>query len=353
MRRNDLEVAPPPGTRPDMGPRLWRLVFATFAAVVLAFAVFFVPVPIFYAFLPGPVRNVENLVEVERARTYSSEGKLYLTTVSVDTQVTVPEMIASLLEREKSVVLRHAVTGGASLEQLERLQRLEMRMSQRQAQQVALQALGLGRARARGVRVVETLRDRPAGRLLRAGDVIVSLDGRTVSSTCDVIRGVNRHDIGDEVDMTIRRAGRARHVRLRTVESPNEPGAPFIGVAMQDVGFQFDSGVTVSFKTGQVAGPSAGLMLALALYDRLTPEDLTRGRDVAGTGTIRCDGRVGAIGGIEQKVAGAEAAGAEVFLAPKGNFEAASNAARRLEVVAISSFRDALDFFERRSPSAG
>ena len=329
-----------------MGPRLWRLVFSTFAAVVLAFAVFFVPVPIFYAFLPGPVRNAEDLVKVERARTYPSEGKLYLTTVSVDTQVTVPEMIASLFDDQKSVVLRHAVTGGASLEQLERVQRLEMEMSKRQAQQVALRALGLGRSRGRGARVRDTVPDRPAHRVLRRGDVIVSLDGRRVSSTCDVIRGISRHDVGEEVAMTIRRGGRLREVRLRTVESPNEPRAPFLGVAMEDVGFKFDTGVAVTFKTGQVAGPSAGLMLALALYDRLTPDDLTRGQDVAGTGTIRCDGRVGAIGGIEEKVAGAEAAGAEVFLAPKGNFEAASSAARRLQVVSVSSFRDALDFLE-------
>ena len=67
---------------------------------------------------------------------------------------------------------------------------------------------------------------------------------------------------------------------------------------------------------GQIGGPSAGLMFSLAIYDRLTPDDMTHGREIAGTGEIACDGGVEAIGGIEQKVAGAERQGAEIFLAP-------------------------------------
>ena len=57
-------------------------------------------------------------------------------------------------------------------------------------------------------------------------------------------------------------------------------------------------------------------MFSLGLYDTLTPEDLTGGRTIAGTGTIDPEGRVGPIGGIADKVIGAERAGATVFLVP-------------------------------------
>jgi PDZ domain-containing protein len=104
--------------------------------------------------------------------------------------------------------------------------------------------------------------------------------------------------------------------------------------------------VGVKFKTGEIAGPSAGLMFTLALYDRLTPDDLTDGRKIAGTGTIACGGVVGPIGGVEEKVAGAEDQGAEIFLAPEGNYAAALGVADEIEVVSIATFDDAVEYLE-------
>ena len=75
----------------------------------------------------------------------------------------------------------------------------------------------------------------------------------------------------------------------------------------------------IEIASGDVGGPSAGLMFALGLYDTLTPGDLTGGRTIAGTGTIDLEGEVGGIGGIVDKVVGAERAGASVFLVPAEN----------------------------------
>ena len=78
---------------------------------------------------------------------------------------------------------------------------------------------------------------------------------------------------------------------------------------------------------GDIGGPSAGLMFSLGIYDLLTPGDLTGGKFIAGTGTITVDGKVGAIGGIQQKMSGAKEAGATVFLVPAGNCDEAAAAA--------------------------
>jgi PDZ domain-containing protein len=115
---------------------------------------------------------------------------------------------------------------------------------------------------------------------------------------------------------------------------------------MRDVNYRFDPGIQVDVDTGRIGGPSAGLMLSLAIYDRLTPSDLTGGHVIAGTGTIACDGGVGPIGGIEQKVAGAEDKGAEIFLAPRGNAPSARQVADDIEIVAVDSFADALSYLE-------
>ena len=75
----------------------------------------------------------------------------------------------------------------------------------------------------------------------------------------------------------------------------------------------------VKIRVGDIGGPSAGLMFALGIVDKLTPGNLTGGRFVAGTGEISADGSVGAIGGIQQKMAGARQAGATLFLTPAAN----------------------------------
>ena len=51
----------------------------------------------------------------------------------------------------------------------------------------------------------------------------------------------------------------------------------------------------------EIGGPSAGLMFTLEIYNQLVDEDLTRGHEIAGTGTINEKGEIGPIGGIQQK----------------------------------------------------
>jgi PDZ domain-containing protein len=103
----------------------------------------------------------------------------------------------------------------------------------------------------------------------------------------------------------------------------------------------------VAIDAGNVGGPSAGMMHALAIIDTLTPGEMTNGHVIAGTGTIDYDGSVGAIGGIRQKVVGAEAAGAEYILVPEGNYESALTADHEsIEIVPVTDLDDAIDFLD-------
>lgn len=332
----------------DSPPRtvFWRAIAAGILALAVGFAAFAVPIPLFFTYLPGPTRDVQKLVDVEDARTYSSEGKLLLTTVSVDTQVTLAELVAALFDRTKDVVRKEEVTGGGSLEEVRQQQIAEMRASKQAAREVVLAALGLGTPTGDGARVEATLPGSAASGILRKGDVILSIDGIPVETTCDVGRAVSRRSPGDEVVVRIRRDGNVQTVRLNAGTDPTDSISAFLGIQMVDVNYQFRPEFRVDFQTGRIAGPSAGLMFSLALYDLLTPDDLTQGRVIAGTGTIACDGGVGAIGGIEEKVAGAERRGAQIFLAPAANAAAARGVADEIDVVAISSFEDAVEYLE-------
>ena len=318
-----------------------------FLTIILLFAAFFVPIPVLYEYLPGPAPKVDRLVSVSGARTYSSEGSFRLTTVSVDTQVTFVEWVMSGFDPETAVVTRDQVTGGQSLEDLQRSQEAAMSASNQHAQEVALIELGLSKPEGDGARVTSTVRGTPGQKVFLEGDLILEVDGERIATVCDVGRQIDTHEIGDIVEFTVRRDGSRKSFKVGTVANPQDSETPFVGVGMEEVNYSFDPGVDVEFDPGDIAGPSAGLMFALQIYDQLTPDDLTHGRSIAGTGEIACDGGVGPIGGIEQKVAGAKREGAEIFLAPTLNADAAREVAEGdIEIVAISTFDDALEYLE-------
>ena len=340
MQNNDWDLPDPP-VAPVAGASPWRLLAAIGIAAALVVGAFMVPIPVFFLYVPGPVRDVQGLVTVEDAKTYSSEGRLYLTTVSIDTTVTFVDVIKAGIDPHMDVVMKEDVTQGQTLREVREQAEADMRESKQAARQTAFAALGIRAGE--GARIIETVAQSPAAALLRADDRVVAIDGRETPTACDVQQAIGRHRAGDVVRMAVVRDGRRRTIPIETIDHPRQQGAAFVGITMADV--PGDS-VGVRFKTGDIAGPSAGLMFSLALYDRLTPDDLTNGRKIAGTGEIFCGGIVGPIGGIEEKVAGAEREGAEIFLAPEINFEAAQGAAEDIEVVSVGTFDDAVEYLE-------
>lgn len=89
-------------------------------------------------------------------------------------------------------------------------------------------------------------------------------------------------------------------------------------------------------------GPSGGMIFTLAVIELLTKENLLNGRSVAGTGTVRKDGTVGGIGGIQEKLVAAKRAGVDLFLAPQANCSELSSIPEGITVVAIGTIEEAV-----------
>jgi PDZ domain-containing protein len=100
---------------------------------------------------------------------------------------------------------------------------------------------------------------------------------------------------------------------------------------------------SIDVKVGNVGGPSAGQTLALAIYDKLTPGELTGGKRIAGTGTITPEGIIGPVGGVKQKMYAATRAGVTWFLAPSANCDQViGNIPDGLTVIKVSTIQDSL-----------
>jgi PDZ domain-containing protein len=177
--------------------------------------------------------------------------------------------------------------------------------------------------------------------VLDAGERIIAIDGAPVRVPEDVVEAVRSEPVGSTLAFTVARDGEEVDVDVVSAEKPDEAGVPYVGIT---VGVYYRAEFPIVFALDDIGGPSAGMMFALAIVDKLTPEDLTGGGHVAGTGTIDPSGTVGAIGGIRQKLAGARDAGATLFLMPEVRCEeAAGHVPEGLTLVPVTTLQGALD----------
>jgi len=184
----------------------------------------------------------------------------------------------------------------------------------------------------------------PADGELEPADRILTVDGQRVRSPAQVRRLISSRPPGDSVRLGILRGSQRMSKVLTTEAAPDDPQRAVIGVLP---GAGYVSPIDVSIQLGNVAGPSAGLMFTLGIIDKMTPSSLSGGAHVAGTGTITAGGRVGPIGGIEQKLFGARRDGAEFFLAPAANCdEAAQSVPRGLQLVRVRTLDGAVRALE-------
>ncbi len=188
----------------------------------------------------------------------------------------------------------------------------------------------------------------PADGVLQVNDEILQVDGQQVENPDDVREVLQGFEPGTEVDFLIEREGEEQELVVPTgegdVPSGETEGPTIIGVFLAS---DFELPYDITIDAGNVGGPSAGLMFSLALYDTITPGELTGGLEFAGTGTISSSGEVGPIGGIAQKMIGADRAGAEYFLAPAGNCEeVVGNEPEGLAVARIETFEQARELVE-------
>ncbi len=274
---------------------------------------------------PGPTVNVlgetkgEPIVEVQGHRTYPTEGELRLTTVSVSSpgsRVSLFDAMAAWVDPDRSVLPRDSVYPRDRTPADERAEsRVQMVGSQDSAVAAALTELGYDLDTY--AEVLGTTPGGPAEDKLEPRDEIVSINGTRVTRVQQVFDIVDGLAVGERARFVVLREGERRTETVTTEAAQDDPDQAVVGVFV-GTGFRFPFDVSVNLSES-IGGPSAGLVFALSVYDVLTPGPLTGGSDVAGTGTITPAGKVGPIGGIQQKIVGARDVGAKVFLVPPAN----------------------------------
>ena len=340
-----------------MTRQTWTAIVAAALFIVSAAVLAFAPTP-FVAWTPGTTYDVlgttngSPVIDVQGVATYPTSGELRLTTVAqtrADSTLSFPEALLAYVLPSRDVLPRWAVyPAGRSPQQVQEEEKQLMGDSQSNATVAALRAAGKP---VRELPMIQSVRlSGPANDKLEPGDFVVSIDNVAVTSTEDVLARIRDKGVGQKLVVGYLRNGQALSTTIDTVGSNNDGKVATIGVTWT-TGFSYAGRVSYGVDPN-IGGGSGGLVFAIAIYDRITPGDLLDGRHVAGTGGINAAGEVQSIGGIQEKISGAEAKGSTIFLVPAGNCADTVGMSTKVTLVKVNTLSGAITALEQLNDPA-
>ncbi|MBM7603443.1 PDZ domain-containing protein [Metabacillus crassostreae] len=204
-----------------------------------------------------------------------------------------------------------------------------------------------------GIYVDGVVEDMPAYDVLNVGDRIYSVDQIEFQTAEEFIEYVSKKNEGDEVLINYERDGEQKEAKIKLAAFKEQPSKVGIGIGLV-TDREIDVDPTITLKTEEIGGPSAGLMMSLEIYNQLIEEDITKGYKIAGTGTINAEGEVGPIGGISQKIVAADHDDVDIFFAPNeqnnstSDYQEALKTAEdintNMKIIPVDEFDDALNY---------
>lgn len=184
---------------------------------------------------------------------------------------------------------------------------------------------------------------------MEIGDTILSIDGVEIKEFADIRKTLTNFNVGDEIKTKYLRNDKEYDGYFKVIDMNGEKKAGFYIIKLYD--YTIPRKVNLKFSSRE-GGPSGGFMTSLAIYTRLTGNDLTKGDKIVGTGTIDNNGNIGEIGGITYKVTGAYHGKADVFLVPSANYDEAVKFAKeknyKLNIVKVDTLEEAIKYLESR-----
>jgi PDZ domain-containing protein len=345
-----------PDEQPRRRPSIFTIVLSVIGVLVVIVGALEILPSNYYILLPGDALPVAPMITIPHHPAQGNPDALLMTDVTFIKADHLLQELYGRLNPNADLEKPQQFSGGLSQTQYLKLNAGLMDDSTHEAEAAALSTIpGYHPTYApTGPRIVFLVPKTPAASVLKTGDVVEYVDGHRVHRAAQVAPYVHQVKPGGTVHLGILRKGKLLHVTTRTVRSTNGTPDPhgktaLIGIEVQD---QLRFPVNIKINAGDIVGPSAGLMFALGIIQRLSKTDITHGCKVAGTGTIDATGTVGAIGGAKQKIVAARDAGARYFFVPdvKENLDPAEANRGSVTVVPVKSLRQALTYLSHLTP---
>ena len=177
------------------------------------------------------------------------------------------------------------------------------------------------------------------------GDIILTVNDNTCEDVNAIREIINNSNENDVIKFKVLRDDKEVEVDGKVVLEDNRK---IIGIIITtDYEYDLDPEITIKFKNSE-SGASGGLMLTLTIYNAISGEDLIKGRNIAGTGTINLDGTVGEIDGVKYKIMGANNSNMDIVFVPSANYEEAISVKEKynydMDIIKVDTFNEVLEY---------
>ena len=335
-----------------------------FIICILLISATFYPVDA-YISKPGGAYPLEPLVSVQGGDN-DDKGSMSLMTIALAKATPLTYAWAKVSDQQKILQTNQVRNPDEDDEEYNVRQLHLMSQSQFNAIQAAFEESGKPyEITTKGVFILNVLPGGAADGLLEAGDRIIKIDEVASDNQQNLVDYLGEKAVGDVITLQVEREDKIETIEVELKPIPSEVSRAGLGIS-----FTEDKKITttpeVNIKADDIGGPSAGLMFTLEILNQLIDEDLSKGYNVAGTGTMQETGEVGRIGGIDLKVVAAHEAGVEIFFAPddelpeevlKNNPSLRSNyleakemgekIGTKMKIVPVKTVDDALAYLEK------
>ena len=312
--------------------------------IILLFLLFNIKLP-YYVEMPGGTININNRIESEnqKIKYNGSYNMLYVS----EKEASIPNYLLSYLidDWDLESIEENRISNETPEEILYR-NKIMLENSINIAKYVAYKEAGKEISiSSQKIVVIGKLIDNN----LQIGDEVLSINGKEATSLEVIKKEINSHNVNDKLQIKVKRNNKELTEEVKIKEQQKQK---VIGVVIvTNYQFKTNPEIKINFKPSE-SGSSGGLMMTISMYNALTNEDLLKGRNVAGTGTISEDGTVGEIAGIKYKIIGAHNNNIDTVLVPSANYKEAMKIKKEkkyndMEIVKVETFKDAIDYLKK------
>lgn len=296
----------------------------------------------FSIYSPGGLINLDNRI-VSEDKINESKGSINMTYVSL-VKGTIPTYLLAKIIPTWDMVPNEDITYDGNLEETIKIDQYYLEESISNAYMVAYNYAGVDYEIEKSNNYVTYIYE-GAKTDLKLFDNILKYDNIDFTTFTTMQEYITSKNVGDKVTFLVNRDGKEIECYAELIDLD---GKAKVGVSAAIIN-EYTSDINIDIKSKRTeSGSSGGFMMSLAIYNALTEEDITKGKTIAGTGTIDGVGNVGAIGGVTYKLAGAVKNEADIMLVPEENYEEAYNYKKEhnfdIELVSISNFNEAIEY---------
>lgn len=185
---------------------------------------------------------------------------------------------------------------------------------------------------------------------IKVGDEIYKINDKEVSSFEDITEYIDSLNENDNITLHVKNNG--KDYKRYAILYKDDDDLLKMGIVFTRA-YEYDAEIPVKINMkDNESGSSGGLMMALQIYNALTEEDITKGLNIVGTGSINVDGIVSEIDGVKYKLLAASKKKADIFFCPVDNYEEAikikENKKLNIEVIKVETLNDAINYLNNR-----